>query len=196
MCGSGWVCMCIVRKCFCICVWGVYVCMCVYMCGVCVHMCVDVGVCMCVYVGGCVCMCILYMCVCVCMCVYMCMCMYVGVCMWGYMCVCICVWMWVYVCMCVCMCIVCICMCVCGEVSVYVCVLGGNINWVSYHQTLFWPCLPRDSVESLCLGSRGYKTSHPTISDIIHKSRGSSVLPPTGCGLEMPMTAPGVLLIY
>ena len=40
--------MCIVRKCFCICVWGVYVCMCVYMCGVCVHMCVDVGVCMCV----------------------------------------------------------------------------------------------------------------------------------------------------
>jgi len=172
---------------------------------VCVYICMYVCVCVyiCVGVGGCICVLYIYVCVCMrvwCVCVRVCMhmCVDVGVCIYVCACGCICVWMWMYVYVCVWMwvCIVCICMCVCGELYMYVCVLGGEINWVSFHQTLFWPCLPGDDVGSLWLGSRGYKTSQPTASDIIHKSRGSLVLPPTGCVLEVPMTPPWVLLIY
>ena len=194
--------------CVCVCVY-LYVCGCMYMC-VCVYICVGVGgcVCVCVYCvymyvcvwGVCVCICVV--CVCMHMCVdvgvwmwvYVYVCVYVGICV--YVCVYVHVCMWVYMYLCGWVCIVCICMCVCGEVCVYVYVLGGDINWVSYHQTLFWPCLPGDDVGSLWLGSLGYKTSHPTTSSNIRKSRGSPVLPPTGYGLEVPMTPPQVLLIY
>ena len=188
----------------------VYICM--YVC-VCVYICVGVGGCICVmYIYVCVCMRVWCVCACVhayvcgCGCMYICVCMWVHMCVGVDVCICVCVdvcvdvgicmYVCIYVYVCMWVCIVCICMCVCGELCMYVCVLGGEINWVSFHQTLFWPCLPGDDVGSLWLGSQGYKTSQPTASDIIHKSRGSLVLPPTGCGLKVPMTPPWVLLIY